>query len=187
VQWTLDGTAPPRDGNRDPHMAPHGIFPAAGDDRWLALAVEDDAHWRTLAALLGQPALADDPRFATLAARKTNEDALEAIVTAWTATQDPMAAAATLQAAGIPAFVSSQSRDIAEDAHLAARGFHVRREHPEVGERMHLGVPWRMSRSDARVRAASPCLGADTDAVLRDVCGYAADEIARLRAAQVLA
>jgi crotonobetainyl-CoA:carnitine CoA-transferase CaiB-like acyl-CoA transferase len=187
LQWTLTGTAPERDGNRDPHMAPHGVFPAAGDDRWLAVAVEDDAQWRALAGVVGQPALADDPRFATLAARKRHEDELEAIVGAWTATQEPFAAAEALQAAGVPAFVSAQSRDLAEDAHLAARGFHVRHAHAEVGERLHLGVPWRMSRSEARVRAAAPCIGADTDAVLRDVCGYGDEEIARLRAAQVLA
>jgi crotonobetainyl-CoA:carnitine CoA-transferase CaiB-like acyl-CoA transferase len=52
---------------------------------------------------------------------------------------------------------------------------------------MHLGVPWRMSASDSRVRRAAPVLGQDTDAVLRDVCGYADGEIERLRAADVLA
>jgi crotonobetainyl-CoA:carnitine CoA-transferase CaiB-like acyl-CoA transferase len=55
-----------------------------------------------------------------------------------------------------------------------------------VGTRKHVGVPWRMSASDCRVRAAAPCLGADTNRVLRDVCNYSDAEIAALRAAQVL-
>jgi crotonobetainyl-CoA:carnitine CoA-transferase CaiB-like acyl-CoA transferase len=187
VEYTMNGAAPPRDGNRDPHMAPHGVFRAAGDDRWLAIAIEDDASWRRFTAVIDRPDLAEDVRFATLVARKRHEDELEELVTAWTAERDAGAAADALQAAGIPAFVAATNRDLAEDAHLAARGFPVTLEHPEVGAMLHLGVPWRMSASDCRVRRPAPCLGQDTDQVLRDVCGYAADEIECLRAAGVLA
>ena len=108
-------------------------------------------------------------------------------MTAWTAGREPDDAVRVLQEAGIAAFVSATNRDLAEDPHLAARGFPVMFEHPEVGTKMHLGVPWRMSSSDSRVRRAAPCIGADTDQVLRDVCGLTADEIERLRAAGALA
>ncbi|HMC80362.1 MAG TPA: CoA transferase, partial [Acidimicrobiia bacterium] len=57
VEYTMNGTPPARDGNRDRHLAPHGIFRAAGHDRWIAVAVEDDAAWVRLAALLGGPEL----------------------------------------------------------------------------------------------------------------------------------
>ncbi len=187
LDWTMNDRQPPRDGNRDPHMAPHGVFRAAGDDRWLALAIEDDAAWGRLAALMGQPALAADPRFATLVARKRHEDELEALVTAWSETLPPEEAQARLQAAGIAAFMVARNRDVADDEHLRARGLFVELPHPEVGTRLHVGVPWRMSASDCRVRAAAPCLGADTDQVLRDVCGYDAETIARLRSGGVLA
>jgi crotonobetainyl-CoA:carnitine CoA-transferase CaiB-like acyl-CoA transferase len=186
LEQTMRGRQPPRDGNRDPHMAPCGIFRAAGDDRWIALAVEDDAAWGRLATLLGRPELAEDPRFATLVARKRHEDELEAIVSAWTAERTPEEATALLQAAGIPAFTAATNRDLAEDPHLAARGFLVALEHPAVGVRTHLGIPWRMTVHDCRVRTPAPCLGQHTDAVLRDVCGYDDAAIARLRAAQVL-
>jgi crotonobetainyl-CoA:carnitine CoA-transferase CaiB-like acyl-CoA transferase len=183
---TLGGGAPVRDGNRDPDMAPHGVFPAGGDDRWLAIAVEDDEAWRRFAVCIDRQDLADDPSFATLAARKRNEDALEEIVAAWTATRSPDEATAALQAAGIPAHASARNQDLAESPHLRARGYFVEHEHPVVGRRLHAGVPWRMSASDSRVRAAAPCLGADTDQVLRDVCDYDDAAIARLRAADVL-
>jgi crotonobetainyl-CoA:carnitine CoA-transferase CaiB-like acyl-CoA transferase len=186
MAWTLQGASPPRDGNRDPHMAPHGVFRGGGEDRWLAIAIEDDDGWRRFAHVLGRPELADDPRFATLAARKAHEDDLEALVTTWTIERDVDAAAAILQDAGIPAFPAARNRDLAEDPHLAARGFHVAPEHPELGPVQHLGVPWRMSESDSGVRRAAPCLGEHTDQVLRDVCGYADEDIARLRAAGVL-
>ena len=186
LAWTMNGVQPARDGNRDPDMAPHGVFRAAGEDRWLAIVVEDDAAWRRLAAVIGRPELAEDARFATLSARKAHEDELEAIVGAWTATRDAGEATAVLQEAGIGAFPAARNRDLADDPHLAARGFLVDLEHPEVGVRRHLGVPWRMANHDSSVRRPAPCLGADTDQVLRDVCGYDADEIAALRAANVL-
>ncbi len=184
--WTMNGAAPERDGNRDAHMAPHGVFRAAGEDRWIAIAVEDDAAWARLAAAIGHPELASDPRYATAAARKQREDALEEVVTAWTSMRAPEEATATLQTAGVTAFTAATNRDLAEDPHLNARGFFVELPHPVVGTRKHAGVPWRMSESDCRVRRVAPCLGGDTDQVLRDVCGYSEAEIARLRAAGAL-
>jgi crotonobetainyl-CoA:carnitine CoA-transferase CaiB-like acyl-CoA transferase len=182
----MTGHAPERDGNKDPHMAPHDVFRAEGDDRWIAIAVEDDPAWARFAEVIGQPGLATDPRFATLAARKRNEADLDAIVTAWTTTRTPESATATLQAAGIPAYMSARNRDLAESDHMRERGYFVEHDHPEVGRRLHAGVPWRMQANDSRVRAAAPCLGADTDRVLREVCGYDDDAIAHLRAADVL-
>ncbi len=186
MAWTMNVTQPERDGNRDPSMAPHGIFRAGGNDRWVALAVEDDATWGRMAALLGHPELATDHRYATATARKQHEDELEALVTDWTRQRSPEQATAQLQAVGIAAFTAATNRDIAEDSHLAERGFFVELPHPEVGVRRHLGVPWRMSASDCGVRRAAPCLGADTDTVLQDVCGYSAAEVATLRAAGAL-
>jgi crotonobetainyl-CoA:carnitine CoA-transferase CaiB-like acyl-CoA transferase len=186
IAWTMNGTQPARDGNRDPHMAPHGVFRAAGEDRWIAVAVEDDAAWVRLAATIGRPELATDARYATVVGRKRHEEELEGILGEWTRQRSPEEATAMLQAAGIAAFTAATNRDLAEDPHLNARGFFVELTHPEVGVRRHIGVPWRMSASDARVRRPAPCLGADTDAVLGEVCGYSAAEIARLREAQVL-
>ena len=184
---TLGTGAPARNGNRDPGMAPHDVFRADGEDRWIAITVEDDAAWTRFASCIGRPELASDARFATLAARKRNEDALDEIVTAWTATRTPEGATAALQAAGIPAYMSSRNKDLFESEHLGARGFFVEHDHPEVGRRAHAGVPWRMTTNESRVRAAAPCLGADTDQVLRDVCGFDDAGIAALRAAGTLA
>jgi crotonobetainyl-CoA:carnitine CoA-transferase CaiB-like acyl-CoA transferase len=186
TSWTMNGVQPLRDGNRHVRMAPHGVFPAAGEDRWVALAIEDDAAWARFAALIGRPELATDARYATAPARKTREDEVEELVGAWTRERSPEETTALLQAAGIGAFAAATNRDLADDPHLAARGFFVELSHPEVGTRKHAGVPWRMSASDCRVRAPAPCLGADTDQVLHDVCGYSDADIVRLRAADAL-
>jgi crotonobetainyl-CoA:carnitine CoA-transferase CaiB-like acyl-CoA transferase len=186
VAQAMHGTPPPRDGNRDAHMAPHGVFRAAGGDRWISLVAPDDRAWRRLATLMGRGELADDVRFHTLAARKANEDALEEAVTAWTATQAAEEVVGRLQGAGIPAAVVATSADLAEDPHLDQSGAFVRLEHPEVGARLHVGPPWRSPRYDTGVRRPAPCLGADTDDVLVRVCGYAPADVERLRADGVL-
>jgi crotonobetainyl-CoA:carnitine CoA-transferase CaiB-like acyl-CoA transferase len=186
LEQCLTGAQPPRSGNRDPHMAPHGVFRCAGEQRWVAIAVRDDDDWRRLAACMGTPDLAGDPRFATAAARKANEDALEALVEGWTRAQRDIDVATALQAARIPAEVSLTNQDLAEDDDLRRSGFHVRREHPEVGTRLHLGIPWQMSETPCTVRRAAPCLGQHTDDVLRRVVGYDEDRIAALRAAGIL-
>ena len=93
---------------------------------------------------------------------------------------------ARLQSAGIAAFPTFTCRDIVEDPHLNQRGYIERLTHPEVGARAHTGIPWRLARRPNGVRRPAPCLGADTDELLREVLGCDEAEIAALRAAEVL-
>jgi benzylsuccinate CoA-transferase BbsF subunit len=186
MEYTMNGTQPPRNGNRDAFMAPHGVFRCAGEQRWVAIAARSDREWQCLASAMGQPERGSDARFATLAARKANEDELEGIVSAWTRQHSPEDVTRLLQAAGVPAFTSYSNRDLAEDAHLQESGFFVHLEHPEVGTRQHVGMPWRMSRTACQVRHPAPCLGEHTNHVMSHILGYSAADIDRLREAQVL-
>ena len=181
MDYTMNGTQPPRRGNRDPNMAPHGIFRCAGEQRWVAIAVRDDHEWQRFAVTIGHPQLANDPQFRTLAARQANEDRLEEIVTGWTLTHSPEEATRILQKVGVPAFTTYSSKDLSEDAHLDAANFFVNLEHPEVGVRQHVGIPWRMSGTPCAVRHPSPCLGEHTDHVLSDILGYSTEQVAALK------
>jgi benzylsuccinate CoA-transferase BbsF subunit len=187
LEQTVSGTQPARDGNRNLRMAPHGVFRCAGEQRWVAIAVRSDDEFRRCVEVMDQPELAADPRFASLPARKANEDALEAALSAWTVTLRAEEVAERLQRAGIAASVSMHSQDLAEDPHLAASGFFVQLPHREVGTRLHLGMPWQMSDTACAVRQAAPCLGEHTDDVLHRIVGYSADHIAALRERGVLA
>ena len=182
----MHGAPPPRVGNRDAHTAPHGLFRCQGQDRWVSIAVADEDEWQRLCQGMGQPELATDIRFASLADRKKNEDELEALINAWTQTRTADEVTRTLQAAGVAAFPALTNRDLAQDQHLQERGFFVEHPHPEVGPRRHAGVPWVFSDTPCQVRQPAPCLGQDTDTVLRDLLGYSADEVAALRADEVL-
>jgi crotonobetainyl-CoA:carnitine CoA-transferase CaiB-like acyl-CoA transferase len=185
MDFVMNGTQPPRSGNRDPHMAPHGIFRCAGQQRWVAVVVRDDEEWSRFARAIGEPTLAGDPRFQSLAARKANEDALEEIVTAWTSKRSDADVTQILQAEGVAASPTFNSRDLAEDPHLQASGLFVELEHPEVGRRLHIGAPWRMSATPTPVQRAAPCLGQDTDAVMQ-LLGYSAAEIGAFKERRVL-
>jgi benzylsuccinate CoA-transferase BbsF subunit len=186
MDFSMNGTQPPRQGNRDPLMAPHGVFRCAGEQRWVALAVRNDEEWRRFAALMNRPELVCDPRYETLAARKANEDQLEGLVTAWTLERSPEEVTRLLQASGIPVFTSASSKDLAEDPHLTQSDFFVQLEHPEIGRRQHIGIPWRMPVTPCRVQRPAPCLGEHTDYVMSEVLSYSAEDIARLKADKIL-
>ncbi|TVR27520.1 MAG: CoA transferase [Ilumatobacter sp.] len=179
----LTGVDPGAIGNRHPHAAPHGVYPAAGDDRWVAVAVHDDDAWQRVVALLGWD---DDPALRTVEGRIAAHDALDERLAAWTREHEPTMAAALLQEAGVSAMHVMGPADHHVDEHLAERGFIVSLEHPEVGTERHVGNPVRLSQLRQRTATSSPCLGADTTQVLRDVLGLADDELSRLDAAGVL-
>jgi crotonobetainyl-CoA:carnitine CoA-transferase CaiB-like acyl-CoA transferase len=186
MDQVMNGAQPARMGNRDPSMAPHGLFRCQGEDRWVSIVVVTEEEWQRLCAGMGQPELATDQRFASLAARKQNEDALEELISAWTETLSAEEATARLQAAGVAAFPTLTNKDLAEDPHLRSRGFFVELPHPEVGVRRHAGVPWVFSDTPCQVQRPAPCLGQDTDEVMQRVLGYSADAVAALRARGVL-
>lgn len=185
LAYTMTGKAPERDGNRDQCWAPHGVYRCAGEDRWVSIVAADDAEWQALAAVV-DPALAQDPRFATAALRKENEDALDARLTEWCATRSPEEVRDVLQAAGVAAFPVMNAKDLHDDPHLGSRDYFVELPHPEVGVKRHMGVPYKLHGTPVKVRHAAPCFGEHTDAVLRDVLGYDAERIAALRAAGTL-
>ncbi|HEV8718542.1 MAG TPA: CoA transferase [Candidatus Binatia bacterium] len=186
MDYAMNGTQPPRMGNRDSYMAPHGVFRCRGEDRWVSIVVRNDEEWRRMCTVMGYAELAIDPRFTVLAARKENEDALEQIVTEWTQERSADEVTQSLQQAGIAAYPSLDGRDMLANPHITARGFFVELEHPEVGKRRHLGIPWKMSRTPCEVRRPAPCLGQDTDYVLGDILGLSREEISSLRAKEVL-
>jgi benzylsuccinate CoA-transferase BbsF subunit len=186
MEHTFNGQQPARNGNRDPCMSPHAVVRCAGEQRWVAIAVRNDAEWRRFAVAIDRPELADDPRFATLDQRKVNEDSLEAEITAWTLQRSPQEVTQVLQAAGIPAFPTYDSRDLSNDRHLNRSGLFVELEHPEIGKQRHIGIPWRMSATPCQVQRPAPCLGQHTDEVMGDILGYSAGEIARLKDSGVL-
>jgi crotonobetainyl-CoA:carnitine CoA-transferase CaiB-like acyl-CoA transferase len=181
------GGTPRRTGNADPGQAPHGVYPALGEDRWVAIAVAGDAEWRALAALIGQPELGADPRFALVADRLANRAALDAIVAGWTATLPAEAIAERLQQAGIAAHASWTTPEIAADPHLRARGAIRAVVEPDGTPRAAVGVPMRLSAApEIGIARGTPALGGDEDYVYGELLRLGRDERTALEEAEVI-
>ncbi|MBI4504106.1 MAG: CoA transferase, partial [Chloroflexi bacterium] len=185
LEWTMLGREQPRVGNRHHWKAPHGVYRARGSDRWLAISVGSDAEWRGLCAAMGQPGLADDPRFADAARRHAAGAALDAIVEGWTRALSAAEAAERLQRAGVPASAVLNARDALADAHMVERSFVRDDEHPLTGRRPMAGAPWKVRDAAITYRHA-PLLGEANDYVLRDLLGLGAEEIGRLEEARAI-
>jgi len=107
--WRRPGMPP---GNRawEPAVAPHNTYPCAGEDRWIAIAVRNDAEWQAMARAMGEPAWATEAGFATNAGRVEHQDELDAHIAAWTSAREDYAVMQVLQAAGVPAGVLPEHR-----------------------------------------------------------------------------
>jgi benzylsuccinate CoA-transferase BbsF subunit len=186
LDYTVNGRVATATGNRDPQMAPHGVYPAAGDDRWVAIAVTDDAAWARLCDAIGRNDLTQDARYAMLAGRREHHDELDTIVSAWTRERDPFEVEALLQAAGVAASAVQDSADLLADAQLLHRGHFVEVPHEIHGTTTVEGSRFHLSRTPARIERSAPTLGRDNFYVLKTILGYDAERIAELAAAGVL-
>jgi len=177
------GGEPHRIGNAHPRMAPHGVYPAQGKDRWIAIAVSGDAEWRALAGIIG----CTDSRFATEAGRKANAGELDRIVGEWTASRDANGASAQLQAAGIAAHASWTTPEIAADEHLHARNAIVDVAEPDGTIRAGVGVPMRLSKgAEIGIHRGTPKLGEHEDYVYGELLGLGRGERRALEEAEVI-
>jgi crotonobetainyl-CoA:carnitine CoA-transferase CaiB-like acyl-CoA transferase len=156
------GRTPVRPGNADLAMAPHGVYATGRPDRWLTIAVRDDAEWQALAGVLGQDNV--EPRYATAAQRLRHHDELDRLLAQWLAGCDADETAARLQQAGVCAHVSWNMQDVASDPHLRARGALTEVSAPDIPPRLAVGAPARFGRtSDVGIRRLTPTLGQDED------------------------
>ncbi|MBV8915605.1 MAG: CoA transferase [Acetobacteraceae bacterium] len=186
LQAQAEGAQPAPQGNAHPAMAPHAIYPAAGEDKWLTLAVADDRQWAALAGVAPDQAWARDPRYACAAARLTHRQELDAAVASWTATQDRDTLVSRLRRAGI---ASSPVQDIGEmwaDPQLAARGMMHKVELPVLGEEMLLRAPWTFSGLAAAAGGRGPKLGEHNERVLKGILQLPDAEYDRLVADGVI-
>ncbi len=180
-------------GNRSPvpPMAPHGTYRCAGNDEWIAIACRDDVEWQRLRNAMGEPTWACDARFDTVAGRIAHEDQIDRNVEAFTRVHDGHVLADRLVSAGVPAAPVQNARDRVErDPQLRARSYFVALPHSETGTWPVERPPFRLSASDVhaggKIRRGPPCLGEDTQSVLREILGLSDDEIRSLEDAGVL-
>src|SRR5208337_4813204 len=111
LDYTVNGRVDGRVGNSDAAFAPHGVYPAAGDDNWVAIVCRDDDDWRRLCAAMNNEELARNSRYASAAGRLEHREAIDSSIAAWSRALDRGAIEARLQSYGVPAHQVQNSAD----------------------------------------------------------------------------
>lgn len=175
------GGDPPRTGNRHQALAvaPYNLY--ATRDGHVAIICIRDGHWRKLARAMGQPELADDPRFANMAVRCEHIEATDAAVEAWTSTLSRDEVFRVCQAHEVICAPVRSLDDVVHDPHLLARGALHKVAHPMYGAVALPSTPLRFTDVTPPSPKLPRGLGADTAAVLESILGYGAAEVQALR------
>ncbi len=178
LEHQVSGARITRMGNRSRHFAPQGVYPCRGDDRWCAIAIDNDAEWQSLCRVLGRDDWARDAALADAPGRLARHDELDQGIGAWTAEREAEDVAEILQAAGVPAGVPQLSRDLLEDPQYRHRGFYRWLEHPEMGRIPYAGHQFRIAGYPSGPRGPAPLLGQHLTEVLGGLLGMSDSEIA---------
>jgi len=163
-------------------LVPAQNFPTR--DGWIVIFCNKDKFWRDLVETLGVPELADDDRFRTFADRFTNRDALVSLLHARFTSRTTADWLDRLRGR-VPCAPVNDVRQALADPQVLARDMIVEVEHPEFGTLREVRSPVR-TEGEIRRPQRAPRLGEHTDPILRDVLGYSASTIARLRSAGVI-
>ncbi|MDE0607811.1 MAG: CoA transferase [Acidimicrobiaceae bacterium] len=176
------GVNPTNLANRDPRMAPQGVYAGSGDDSWVAVTVQNDDAWRALEAAAGWT---PDESLSGVDARFAAHDSIDERLSQWTSLRSPEQTAELLQAVGVSAMPVMGPLDHLADPHLCERGLMVDLVHEVHGPEQQPANPTRMSRTVLRTADSAPPLGYHTHEVLREVLGLDDDELDRLESAGV--
>ena len=186
LQFAATGVTPHRTGNDAPQIAPHNVYPCAGDEAWVSIVVATEDEWRAFARALQRPEWFTDPRFTCAQARWTHRRELDVEISAWTRGRSREAVTRILQAVGVAAFPSYTAQDIADDPHLSERGTIKSMAGPDGESRKVVGPPWRFSRTPAKLERWTPKLGEHNQYVFGELLGLSAGEIEELAASKVI-
>ena len=179
----VNGREGGRIGNRHPYRAPQGAYPASGDDEWIALSVADNRQWLSLCRLMERDDLAGDAGLRNWQSRQQRHDEIDAAISDWTRSADKYDLMHRLQAEGIASGPVLSGKDVHFDPHYRSRNFLERVQYPEerdMGTRIIMGRPYRMSKTDLAVRGPAPTFGQDNQALLEKLLGMPADLVAQL-------
>jgi benzylsuccinate CoA-transferase BbsF subunit len=179
MEYLMNGKVRYRDGNRDRIMAPHNCYRCRGNDKWVSIAISTPEEWNSFCMILGNPPWTNDEKFADAYERWKNQEELDRLITAWTLNYTHYEVTDMLQKAGVAAMPSLSNEEIANDPHFKHRGVTTTVKHPVMGNVAVFGVPWRLSKTPAKVVKSAPIMGESNDYVFRELLGLSKDEISR--------
>lgn len=192
AEYARTGAVPERRGNRSGRHAPQGMYPCAGGDEWIYLSVRDEPAWAALCEVLDSD-LAEEPRFASLAGRLEEHDALDKRLAARTRQWDKHALMRALQDRGVIAAAVLDGEEVLADPHLRARGTFEAIALGDVPEGMSTEllsqryVPARFDRFEIAAARPAPRLGEHNREVLQGLAAFSDEEYGALERSGVVA
>jgi crotonobetainyl-CoA:carnitine CoA-transferase CaiB-like acyl-CoA transferase len=180
------GVIAKRAGSRLPGNTPNNLY-ATADGQYIHITAASDAVFKRVAAVIGKPELVDDARFGSAVARSQHEDALDAIISAWTRQRTCAELEAALHAADVPAARIYTVADIFRDPHYAARGMLASVADDDLGTVTIPAVVPKLTATPGAIRHSGRRIGQDTRSVLREVAGLTNEAIADLERKRVIA
>jgi crotonobetainyl-CoA:carnitine CoA-transferase CaiB-like acyl-CoA transferase len=177
MDYSLNRNVQTAIGNRDVHgRFPCGVYPAKSEgdattmqDHWIAIHVENDTQWQSLVSVMGSPAWAVDPRFATNEGRAEHFREIDARIATWTAERDDYAMMHELQAAGVAAAPVLEASRMFDDPHLRARNFFRTQTQKDAGTHEYVGPLWQMPGTPVEYYQPPVMFGEHNEYVYREV------------------
>lgn len=179
TMWLTAGELPRPPGSAHEYTVPWQAF--AAKDGHIVVATRQEIFWRKLCEAIGEPGLADDPRFATNPDRRENRAVLEPYLEGIFRTRTVADWLARLRAAEVPAAPVNNLDGAFAEPPVAERDMIVEYDHPDVGKVRLPGNPIKMSGMLATISRPAPRLGEHTDAVLARLLHLPPEQIASLR------
>jgi CoA:oxalate CoA-transferase len=184
--FAASGRLPQQVGNRHLGTAPYDCYRAR--DGWVVIAVASNKLFRTLAAAIGRPELGEDPRFRGVSGRVVRSDEINGIVAEWVAkrTVEEVVQALGPEGAGVPCSPVYRVDQLLDHPQLLAREMVQRLPHTGLGEVVAPGVVVKLSDTPGQIRRLGPELGEQTTDVYRELLELSDEELAGLRARQII-
>jgi crotonobetainyl-CoA:carnitine CoA-transferase CaiB-like acyl-CoA transferase len=180
LEYEKTGTVREPTGSRLPRIAPSNVY-LSKDKRWVVIAANHDTLWRRLAALMGHPELAEDPRYVDHHVRGEHEDELDELIGAFASRYTAVELDEKVNEAGVVCAPVYSAKDIYDDPYFRERELLVEIEDEAHGTSTVPGVVPKLTETPGSIRRAARWeLGVDTDEVLEEA-GIDADQRAKLR------
>ena len=186
MDYTMNRRSPFRCGNEDVIMAPHNCYKAKGDDKWISIAVADDAEWKSFCKVLGDPEWAKDEKYEGTYNRWQNRKELDAHISEWTKDYTTHEMMEMFQNEGVAAMPSFDAEEILNDPHVKTRELFTTVDHPALGEQHVMKPAWKFSETPAGIRKPGPLLGEDNLDVCTRLLGMTEEEVKKLEEEQIL-
>lgn len=167
-----------------PNVAPSNVYKTK--DALVLIAANQDTVFGRLAEAMGQPALAQDPRYSSHGARGANQVELDALVERWTETLTTREVLDLMDQHGVPAGLIYRAPEMLDDPHFKARDAIVTVPHPDFGDLRMQNVAPKLSATPGGIRAPSPAMGQHNEEVYLKLLGIAQEEYAKLQADKVI-